>query len=328
VAREIHIDAAIRTLCGSRGVEAAIAMLAGRQYGVVARVQLLALGLTASAIQRRIRAGRLHPLFLGVYAVGHRSLSREGRWMAGVLAGGEGAVVVDASAAALHGFAADDKRQVHVGAHRRSRDGVRFHRRKLAPDEITTKQGIPVTTPARTLLDLAATTNTQRLERALREALFRGATNLPALRRLLSRRSGHRGARALRIAIERVQDAPGRIRSDGEHRFLNWLRRRGLPLPESNVQMQIGDLLLEPDFVWRAARVIVEIDDRSTHARRQDFESDRRRDRAVQAAGWRPIRITEPYDAGLAADLTRLLAVVVRPAARIRRTKPRAAAGT
>jgi predicted transcriptional regulator of viral defense system len=311
--REIRILTVIRAIFGSHGADAAIAALADRQHGVVARDQLLAIGLKPGAIQRRIDAGRLHVIFTGVYAVGHRKVSREGRWMAGVLAGGQGAALGDASAAALHGFGPDDRREVHVvAAHGRDRDGIRFHRRALLASETTTKHGIPVTTPARTLLDLATTAKPQALERALREALFQHATSLPAIRRLLRAHRGDRGARALRTAIQRTEDAPGRVRSGPEERFLVYLRKHSFPLPELNVYMRIGDLEIEADCVWREHRLIAELDHRGTHADRRSFESDRRRDRRLQAVGWRAIRMTEPYDASLHADLTALFAAALR----------------
>ena len=278
-----HFQRYPRNMCHPR-TDAAIAALAARQHGVVSRVQLLALDISSWAIQRRIDSGRLHPIFAGVYAVGHRKLSREGRWLAAVLAGGEGTRLSDASAAALHGFAADDRVAVHVTTRgrRRGRPGIRFHERKLTGRE-STKHGIPVTTPARTLLDLATSANPQALERALREALFQHATSLPALRRLVRAHQGDRGARALRTAIQKTEDTPGRLRSGLEQRFLTYLRKNGLPLPELNVYMRIGELEIEADCVWGEHRLIAELDHRGTHANRKAFESDRRRDRTLQA---------------------------------------------
>ena len=305
---EIDIDHRMGGQSRSRWIDRAIAALAGLQHGVVARWQLRGLDVSARAIERRIEAARLHVIYPGVYAVGHRKLSREGRWMAAVLAGGEGAVLMRESAATFQGFADLERRTIHVnGAGRDGPKGVRMHRADLVPDEVTTKHGIRVTTPARTLLDLATTTNEQRLERAVREALFQHQTSLPALRRVVSRHRGHRGVRALRQAIERVADAPGRIRSNPEQRFLGWLRKRALPMPELNVHMRIGELKIEADCYWREQGVIVEIDDHGTHARRHAFESDRIRDRTLQAHGLKAVRVTEPYDDALYADLGLLL---------------------
>jgi very-short-patch-repair endonuclease len=305
---KIAIGSAIRTVLRSHGADAALAALAARQHGVVGRLQLLAVGLGASWIRRRVAAARLHVVYPGVYAVGHRKLSREGCWMAAVLAGGEDGVLVDVSAAALHGFADLERHVIHVNSDgRRGPKGVRMHRAKLPRYEVMRKQGIPVTTPARTLFDLATSVNDQQLERALREALFHSHTSLPALRRTLEAHRGERGAGALRRAIERAADAPGRLRSRKEQRFADWLRTHRLPMPEFNVYMRVADLELEADCYWRDQRLVAEIDDRSTHARRQDFERDRIRDRTLQAHGLRAIRVVEPYDGDLSADLTRLL---------------------
>lgn len=227
--------------------------------------------------------------------------------MAAVLAGGDGAVLVCRSAAALHGFAADDSRRVHVSAHRRSRAELCFHRLDLAQSEITSMRGIPTTTVSRTLLDLATQTNDWHLERALREALYKNQSNLPTLSRVVSRHRGHRGAARLTGAIEQAQDAPGTFRSNPEQRFARWLRTHGLPRPEFNVELHVGDVRFEVDCYWRDHALVAEIDHRSTHARRRSFEADRIRDRTLQAHGVSVIRISEPYDSALQADLVRLL---------------------
>src|SRR4051812_20502485 len=303
MAGEIHIVAAIRALRSTHGVDAAIAELAARQHGAISRPQLLSLGLTSSGIQRRIEAGSMHRVFPGVYAVGHRRLSERGRWMAAVLAGGEGAVLMGSSAAALHGFAPETSGEIHVRANRRDRGALRFHRTSLSKKEVTKRHGIPTTTAARTLLDLATEVRPAKLERALREALFKRAVNTPALCRLLLAHSGERGAGALAAALDKTRDAPGLHRSNGEQRFAAWLRRKKLPLPNFNAEL----LGIEVDCHWPAHHLVAEIDHRSTHARRKDFETDRIRDRALQASGLRVIRITEPYDDGLEDDLRRLL---------------------
>jgi very-short-patch-repair endonuclease len=223
--------------------------------------------------------------------------------MAAVLAGGDGAVLMGPSAAALHGFAPDDRRESHVRSSRRSRPGLRFHRTSLSKNEVTRRHGIPVTTAARTLLDLATTADAVRLERALREALFTRATSIPALSRMLSTHQGERGAGALARAVQEAKDAPGHFRSNKEQRFKNWLRRQRLPLPRFNAEIQD----MEVDCYWPQHRLVAEIDDRSTHARRKSFETDRIRDRTLQANGLRVIRIAEPYDRALSEDLRRLL---------------------
>jgi very-short-patch-repair endonuclease len=307
---EIQVGAEMRPENGSRRVDRLIAWLAARQHGAVARFQLLALGIGPGAIKRRIGAGRLHIVYRGVYAVGHRKLSAEGRLLAAVLAGGRGAKLVGVSAAAHWGFAAADRR-VHVAATTaRKQRGIVFHRCRFEAGEVTTKNGIPITTPARTLLDCAAAMKPARLEHALREALYQRHTSLPALRRLLQNHPGHRGAKALRKAIEANEDAPGIARSGLERRFLAFLRRHKLPLPRLNVHVRVGDLDIEADCYWPDQRLIVELDHRSTHARRESFEADRKRDRVAQAAGFRAVRVSDhdlADEPALVADFTALL---------------------
>jgi very-short-patch-repair endonuclease len=317
---ENQISREIRGLFGSRRTEAVISALAEHQHRVVSRAQLIdnfAIG--RDAIDRRINNKRLHRVHKGVYAVGSRKLSTEGRLLAAVLAGGPDAFVCGQSAAAYDGFARDDPRQVHLAAKTtRKRRGIRFHEYDVLSDETTTKNGIPITTPARTLLDCAATFSPSRLEQSLREALYHNRTTLPALRRLIDRHPGHRGAKALKAAIASVEDAPGITRSTLERRFEHFRRRHKLPPPKLNARLRIEGTDIEADCWWPAQRLIVELDDRSTHARRQDFERDRRRDRKAQAAGLRIVRVTNEDladEAALAQDFSRLFAAAVQKAA-------------
>lgn len=151
-----------------------VAALATRQHGVVARRQVVELGLGRGAIAHRLERGRLHPLHRGVYAVGDRVLTRQGGWMAAVLIA-DGAVLSHRSAAALWGILGTDRRnaEITVPRHMRPRARIEIHEGPLPPDEVTTHNGIPVTTTARTLLDLAAVVSPQHLERAATEAEIR-----------------------------------------------------------------------------------------------------------------------------------------------------------
>ena len=158
-----------------RSVDREIADLAAGQHGVVARGQLEALGLGRGAVAHRIDAGRLHRIHRGVYAVGHRRLSLHGHWMAAVLTAGPGAALSHASAAALWEIRPTAATRIDVSAPtaagRAKRPGVRIHRTtKLTQHEITEHQAIPVTTPARTLFDLAFSLPRRTLERALDQA--------------------------------------------------------------------------------------------------------------------------------------------------------------
>jgi hypothetical protein len=139
-------------MCGQRrspSVDELIAGLADRQHGVVARRQLVALGLSLDAIDHRVARGRLHVLHRGVYAVGHRALRREAYWMAAVLAGGDGAVLFRRSAALLWGIRSSARAAVEIAVprERRNRPGIEAYETRTAPDELTSHDGIPVTTP-------------------------------------------------------------------------------------------------------------------------------------------------------------------------------------
>jgi very-short-patch-repair endonuclease len=294
---------------GKRSEDSEVALLAYAQHGVVSRGQLVALGLTPRAVEHRLDVGRLHPLHRGVYCVGHRVLSREGRWLAAVLAGGPGAVLSHRSAAALWGIAATPAGPVDVtaGAARRQRQGIRFHRTELPRDEVTTEQGVPVTTPARTLLDLAKVLDRHRLHRATDRAEQHRLTDPHSLDELLSRYPKTQGAAKLRKITEQGRIGETVTRSELEDRFLAFLERHGLPEPETN-RMVSG---MEVDCVWREQRLIVELDGRATHHTTTAFERDRERDRVLQSQGWRVIRLTwrqlSEDGARVARDLSRLL---------------------
>jgi predicted transcriptional regulator of viral defense system len=208
--------------------DVAIAQVAGRQWGVVASRQLLAIGLSRPGIVRRVRAGRLHPVHRCVYAVVQpRVLRREGRWMAAVLACGEGAVLSHGSAAAhweLLGSAAA-KIDVTARVSRERVEGIRLHRsRSLDARDTTNHQGIPITSVARTLLDLAATVRADRLERALAQAQRLQLYDHGAITDVLERSNGHRGKGVLAAATSR-EDPSGRGTTTKPGSFASCARR-------------------------------------------------------------------------------------------------------
>ena len=174
--------------------------MAEAQHGVVSRAQLVALGLGRGAIDHRLRIGRLHLVHRGVFAVGHRVRAREAAWMSAVLAAGSEAVLSHRSAAALWGIrdTARSDVEVAVPGRRRKRRGMQIHEVTLAADEITTERGIPVTNPARTLLDLAEQLTPRQLERAVHEAEYRRLTSPLSLDALLTRHRGRRGTAELK----------------------------------------------------------------------------------------------------------------------------------
>jgi very-short-patch-repair endonuclease len=291
---------------GSPPRDAAIAELAIRQWGVVSVQQLHALGLTSAALTRRVQAGRLHRLYRGVYAVGHDRLRREGRFLAAVFAGGDGAVLSHLSAAVHWGLLQTDRAGVDVTAPRTrtGAPGIRLHTsRSLGARDTTTHDGMPITTLARTLLDLAATIPSSRLERALAQAERLRIYDHRAIKDVIARTNGHRGRSILARATARE---PRLTRSELEVRFLKLVRRAGLPEPLSNLELEVPDHGREDvDFYWPAHRLVVETDGWETHGTRSAFQSDRRKDAALTAAGYSVMRFT--YD-----DVTLEGATVVR----------------
>ena len=254
----------------ANAAEVALARVARNQHGVVTLAQLRAAGVNSQAITYRIRAGRLHRVHRGVYAVGHDRLSDKGRWMAAVLACGPGAVLSHRSAAALWRLLPSSHPATDVtirsGGGRKRRTGIRIHRSaSLTPRLTTLRDGIPVTTPARTLLDLRRCVAPEQLGRARRQAEVLGYPLGDA------------------SAIE-----PDLTRSDLERRFLGLCHRNRLPSPEVNAR--VGDHVV--DFLWRHARLIVETDGYRYHSGRAAFEHDRARDASLAAAGYEVIRFS------------------------------------
>jgi very-short-patch-repair endonuclease len=273
-------------------LDGAIAALAGRQHGVVTRAQLRALGLSDDAVDKRAERGRLHRLHRGVYAVGHTVLGARGRWMAAVLAAGPGAVLSHAAAGALWELrpsaAARTDVTVPGSGGRRKRPGLRIHRARDVSGQTTTHHGIPVTTPARTILDLAATLERRRLEILLDRAENARLTDVASLDALARAHTGHRGASRLREALNTHTPGTTITRSELEERFLALCRDAGLSTPRVNHHVA-G---LEVDFLFEAARLVVETDGYRHHRTRDQFERDRDRDAALTRAGYRTLRFT------------------------------------
>lgn len=299
----------------SRFRERALAELAGQQHGVVARRQVVGLGFGGDAIAHRIAVGRFHVVFAGVYAVGHAAIGREGRWMAAVLASGEGAVLSHRSAACLWGLRikAPAPHDVTVTCSTGSIRGLRRHRSILLRDELAVRDGVPVTCVARTLFDIAAGAAPWEFERAVREAEFLRLPLAPSLEEVYERRRGRRGAKLVRATLENLSRLPGGTSRSGlEDRFLRFVRSAGLPLPETNALLRLEGNSYEADCVWREQRVIAELDGHQAHGTRSAFEEDRERDRRLQARGWRVVRITWRHlnqPESLARDLRGLLAL-------------------
>jgi predicted transcriptional regulator of viral defense system len=274
-----------------RSADEAIAELAGRQYGVVTRAQLLAAGVGGGAIEGRMASGMLQPLHRGVYAVGHRALRREGRWIAAVLAAGPGAALSHRSAPELWAIRQSSgvRIEVNVPRHRRSTPRLELHVVAMRADEVMVEDGIRVTSPARTLFDLATVLSPDQLEHAFNEAEIRRLASPVSLEALLARYPKRRGTATLKRVLAK-HEAIGAtfVRSELERLFLTLLDAYGLPRPEINRTTSHGEL----DARWPEQRLVLECDGWAAHGTRKAFEQDRARDRALQVTGWRVVRIT------------------------------------
>jgi hypothetical protein len=295
------------------GPDARIAEIATAQYGVVHHEQLRAAGLGVGAINRRVRTGRLHRLYVSVFAVGHTHLSREGRWLAAVLALGEGALLSHVSAAALWGLRLTSSTAIHVtvptDAGRPHRAGIRVHRScTLGPTDVTRHGAIPVTSVARTLLDIAGMLATGPLERAVERSLSLRLFDLDAMNAVIGASPRRPGATTLAALVAAIHDEPPLTRSDLEGLMRDRCDARGIPRPEVNA-IAAGE---EVDFLWRAPRLIVETDGHETHGTRAAFERDRAKDARLTTQGYRVVRFTYRqlvYEPGVVTDtLAALLA--------------------
>jgi very-short-patch-repair endonuclease len=278
--------------------------LAG-QWGVISRAQLGAVGVAAATVDYWVRSGRLAVLHRGVYSAGGTVLRPEGHRLAAVLACGPGAVLSHRSAAAHWELLATSQERIDVTAPR-SRQGVpgiRLHTcRSLDAQDTTSHEGIPITTVHRTLLDLAATTRPDQLERARAQAMYLQLYDQRAIDDVIARSNGHRGTTILE---EATRQEPQITKSMWETRMLALVRRAGLPEPRCNEALHVpdhGECI--PDFSWPAYGLIVETDGWEAHRTLAAFRSDRAKDAALTAAGYKVLRFT--WDVRDATILRRL----------------------
>jgi very-short-patch-repair endonuclease len=264
--------------------------LATAQHGVVARRQLLDLGLSAQAIQHRIEKGRLHRIERGVYAVGRPALNRHGRWMAAVLGCGSGAALSYGSAAALWGFERERRGAIEVSVPiptpRRHGDVLVYRRPNLRRAEVVVRDGIPVTSLVRTFIDVAAQIDRGDLERAVNEADRLSLIDPEALLDALTLHPGKRGVGHLRdLLAERTFRLTD---SELERRFLRLVAEAGLPVPLT--QQRLNGFRV--DFFWPDLRLVVETDGLRYHRTPSQQARDHLRDQAHLAAGVTPLRFT------------------------------------
>jgi very-short-patch-repair endonuclease len=272
-----------------------IAALADAQYGVVARAQLLALGATRSMIETRLAAETLVRLHRGVYAIGHRRLRREGHWLAAVLWAEPGAALSHREAAALHGLRPSSRPRLDVTTTRRGcvgAPGIEVHRTVvLEAHDLTTVAGVPVTTVARTLVDLAGVLPRDDLAKALREAEHLRAIDMHELRDAMHRTRTRKGPghAALNAVLEEHRRRGTQLtRSVLEDCFLRLAEDHGLSRPRTNFHAAGHEV----DACWPAARLAVELDGWERHKDRHAFQKDRDKGNALTRAGWRLLRFT------------------------------------
>jgi predicted transcriptional regulator of viral defense system len=271
-------------------LEQLLARLAGDQHGVVSVWQLVGLGFTRRQIERRVEAGRLHRVFRGVYSAGHPARTVEAVEMAAALACGPGAVVSYWTASArwkllrpvqaLHVSVPGDRRVPGIQTH----FVKQFH-----PHDKTKRDGIPITSVPRTLLDIAGVADERTLRRAVNQAARSGWLNHRAIQETLHRNPRRQGSKQLRAVIASVNPAARQTRSDLEVAFLKACAKYGVPTPVVN-----GEVMgFEVDFHWPGTNLIVELDCYEYHRTPQEFENDRRRDAALKRAGYEVLRVTD-----------------------------------
>lgn len=272
-----------------RTPDASAAKLADANEGVVDRDELLALGLSRRQIDGWLAKGRLHRLHEGVYVLGHRAISRRGRWIAALRAGGPNAALCGRSGASCRGLSIREGAAVEVcvpPTGRRSVGGIAIHAARLDPEEAGLFKGLPVASLAYPLLQLASTVSERTLETLMAEASHMGMS-ASALEGQIQRARGRRGVRALRLAADGYRGDEA-TRSVPEADFMLLCQRRGIPPPVVNVP--VGDF--EVDFLWPEATLIVDIDGFGPHRRRERFEGDRARAVKLRLSGYEYLPFT------------------------------------
>lgn len=298
---------------GATRAEVALRALVERQRGVVARWQLVARGVGDLQIERWVRRGRLIRVHRGVLVAGHTALRPEGYWWAAVLACGPGAVLSHRSAAAAWGLRPDNRRRIDVTTARaggRKRAAIDAHRSTLQRADVTTLDGLPVTTIARTALDLAEATPQRHVDRYLVAAEQQRRFDLRAFADVLQRHPGRHGQKPLQAALAAYTPQHARSKSEMELLALDLIATHDLPPPQVNV-LVAG---FEVDLHWPGPRVAVELDSRRYHLTTDAFEKDRRRDTELTIRGYRTIRLTWEQLMGEPAWVASRLGALVRTA--------------
>jgi very-short-patch-repair endonuclease len=275
--------------------------LAARQHGVATRAQLRRVGLSDDRIDGWVRAGHLRRVVSGVYAVGRPGITERGRLHAVVLACGPGASISHRSAAWLLGLREKNPVVVDVicpGQAGRKVDGIRVHKVPYpAPSELRPVFGIPCTTVARTVVDLAGVHGIEKLRESVEMAASKNMLDIGAIDAVLANGPRRRGTPALRTVVDEWRPVAetaryATIRSLFEAKLLPLIAAAGLPIPRINARVRTAERILEVDLLWPEQRFVVEADSRRHHAIEVAFERDHRRDRELLAAGYGTQRVS------------------------------------
>jgi hypothetical protein len=271
-----------------------VARRAAEEWGVLSVDELIECGLNHPAILRRVRRGLLHPTYRGVYAVGHRTLPKEGLWLAAVKACGRTARLSGFSSAELCGYYESDEWRMPevtiVGGSTRSHPGICVHRTgELADRDWRYVRGIPVTSPARTLLDLAARLDRAPLRSLVRRAQGTHRVNVREIFEVLTRLGPRKGSRRL---AEIVADGPAPTRTVLEDVVLDLILAGGFARPDVNKPIHIDGRRIVPDFRWPAQRLLVEADSAAWHENKVAREDDAKRQALLEAHDERVLRVT------------------------------------
>ena len=260
------------------GLDDKAARIASRQHGLIKRLQLLRIGFSAGAIENRIAKGWLIPVYRGVYRVGHIAPSLEADYLAAVFACGDGATLCGRAAARLLELIRAAAEPEVTATGRRAIRGIESRRSVVDVHDRMTWHGIPVTTPARTLVDLAAVVSDAELARAVHQAGVLHGTTPEDVEEVLARRPNSKGAANLREILHGDQ---GKLLSKLERAFITLLKQHNLPLPKTN-RLAGGRLV---DCRWPEHKLTVELDSYRYHRSRHAWELDRKREREAYARG-------------------------------------------
>jgi uncharacterized protein DUF559 len=278
-------------------------VLARARHNVITHPELRELGLSNSGIDRRARAGRLHRKYSEVFAVGRPDLTLDGVFLAAVLACGPRAKLSRLSALRKYDLRGGGTYRIDVTAPRsiKPKPGIRLHR-PLTLDALDTTEvdGIPITSVAQTLLDVAAPAYRLNMGKLLHEAAVQELLDMRAIWEVLARQPNHPGARRLdRASREEVPFT----RSDLEDAALSLFRSFSVPEPETNEWIWDGEKLVEVDFLWREHRLIVEVDGGRYHSTRWRRRQDAAKTAALRARGWTVLRFSDIEIAGTPANV-------------------------